>query len=132
MSMSKEAIFEKVKATLADSLNADPEDIKPEATLAGDLGAESIDFLDIVFRLERGFNTKIPRDELFPEAIFQQDPKYVKDGVVTMDGVAELRVHLPYADVDKFAKNPQVKNIPDLFTVDMICKYIEHKTKSAS
>ncbi|HQR44134.1 MAG TPA: acyl carrier protein, partial [Gemmatales bacterium] len=79
MSMTNEQIFEKVKATLADSLNADAEDITPEATLAGDLGAESIDFLDIVFRLERGFNTKIPRDELFPEAIFQQDPKFVKD-----------------------------------------------------
>ncbi len=132
MSMTKEAIFEKVKATLADSLNADADDIKPEATLAGDLGAESIDFLDIVFRLERGFNTKIPRDELFPEAIFQQDPKFVKDGVVTPDGISELKTRLPFADVDKFAKNPQVKNIGDLFTVDMICKYIEHKMKNAA
>lgn len=132
MSMTKEAIFEKVKATLADSLNADAEDITPEATLAGDLGAESIDFLDIVFRLERGFNTKIPRDELFPEAIFQQDPKFVKDGVVTPDGLAELKTRLPFADVDKFAKNPQVKNIGDLFTVDMIVRYIEHKMKNAS
>lgn len=131
MSMSKEAIFEKVKATLADSLNADPEDIKPESTLAGDLGAESIDFLDIVFRLERGFNTKIPRDELFPEAIFQQDPKYVKDGMVTPDGVQELKARLPFADVDKFAKNPQIKNLGDLFTVEMVTRYIEHKMKTA-
>ncbi|MFO0812596.1 MAG: acyl carrier protein [Gemmatales bacterium] len=131
MSMTNEQIFEKVKATLADSLNADAEDITPEATLAGDLGAESIDFLDIVFRLERGFNTKIPRDELFPEAIFQQDPKFVKDGVITADGLKELKTRLPFANVDKFAQNPQVKNIGDLFTVDMICKYIEHKMKNS-
>jgi len=132
MSMTKEAIFEKVKATLADSLNADPDDIKPEATLAGDLGAESIDFLDIVFRLERGFNTKIPRDELFPEAIFQQDPKYVKDGMVTPDGIKELKERLPFADVDKFAKNPQIKNLGDLFTVEMVTRYIEHKMKTGT
>lgn len=132
MSMTKEAIFEKVKATLADSLNADPEDIKPEARLAADLGAESIDFLDIVFRLERGFNTKIPRDELFPEAIFQQDPKFVKDGMVTPDGLKELKAKLPFADVDKFAKNPQVKNLGDLFTVDMVTSFIEHKLKAGS
>jgi acyl carrier protein len=129
--MTKEAIFEKVSSTLADSLNVDPEEIKPEATLQGDLGAESIDFLDIVFRLERGFNIKIPRDELFPEAIFQADPKFVKDGMVTPDGIQELRARLPFADIESFAKNPQIKNMGDLFTVDMVTKYIEHKLNSA-
>lgn len=122
-------IFDKVSSTLADSLNVDQEEIKPESTLQGDLGAESIDFLDIVFRLERGFGIKIPRDELFPESIFQGDPKFVADGKVTADGLAELRAKLPYADVEAFAKDPQFKKLGDLFTVNMIAKYIESKVK---
>jgi acyl carrier protein len=120
-------IYEKVSETLCDSLNVDPDEIKPDATLQGDLGAESIDFLDIVFRLERGFGIKIPRGELFPESIFQGDPEFVQDGKVTAKGIAELRARLPFADVEGFAKDPEVGNIGSLFTVDMITKYIEGK-----
>ena len=71
---SQEEIYQKVSATLVEALNVDEDEIKPTSTLQGDLGAESIDFLDIVFRLEREFGIKIPRGELFPEAIFQGDP----------------------------------------------------------
>jgi acyl carrier protein len=127
MPMTKEAVYDKIKAILADSLNVESEEIKPEATLMGDLDAESIDFLDIVFRLERGFGIKIPRDELFPEAIFQADPKFVKDGKVTPEGIQELRIRLPFADIDKFAADPQVKNLGDLFTVAMVTKFVENK-----
>jgi acyl carrier protein len=127
---SKQEIYEKVVATLVDSLNVDPEDIRPEATLQGDLGAESIDFLDIVFRLERGFGIKIPRGELFPESIFQGDPEYVQDGKVTPKGIELLRERLPFADIESFAKDPQVSKISDLFTVDMICRYLEQKLQA--
>jgi acyl carrier protein len=120
-------IYEKVSETLCDSLNVDPDEIKPEATLQGDLGAESIDFLDIVFRLERGFGIKIPRGELFPESIFQGDPEFVQNGKVTEKGIQELRARLPFADVERFAKDPEVSNISSLFTVEMITKYIEGK-----
>ncbi len=75
---SQEEIYSKVSATLVEALNVDEEEIKPTATLQGDLGAESIDFLDIVFRLEREFGIKIPRGELFPESIFQGDPEFVR------------------------------------------------------
>jgi acyl carrier protein len=124
---SREEIYDKVSATLVDSLNVDPEDIRPDATLQGDLGAESIDFLDIVFRLERGFGIKIPRGELFPESIFQGDPEFVQDGKVTERGINELRTRLPFADVEKFAEDPEVGKISELFTVDMITKYIQGK-----
>ena len=63
---TKEEIFEKIQAALVDALGVDEEDVTPDATLVGDLGAESIDFLDIVFRLEKSFSIKIPRGELFP------------------------------------------------------------------
>jgi acyl carrier protein len=128
---NREEIYEKVSETLCDSLNVDPEEIKPEATLQADLGAESIDFLDIVFRLERGFGIKIPRGELFPESIFQGDPEFVQEGKVTEKGIAELRSRLPFADVESFAKDPQVSNIGSLFTVNMITKYIEGKLNGA-
>ena len=79
-------IFEKVQATLVDALGVDEEDVTQEATLQGDLGAESIDFLDIVFRLERNFGIKIPRGELFPENLVA-DPEWVSDGKLTGKGI---------------------------------------------
>ena len=82
---TKEEVFEKIQAALVDALGVDEEDVTPEATLVGDLGAESIDFLDIVFRLEKAFDIKIPRGELFPEDILT-DAKYVQDGKVTEAG----------------------------------------------
>ena len=124
---SQEEIFTKVSATLVEALNVDEEEIKPTSTLQGDLGAESIDFLDIVFRLEREFAIKIPRGELFPESIFQGDPEFVQDGRVTDKGLAELRARMPFADLSNFEKNPEVSAISDLFTVNMITKYIEGK-----
>ncbi len=65
--LQDEDSLRKVQATLVDALGVDDEDVTRDATLQGDLGAESIDFLDIVFRLERNFGIKIPRGELFPE-----------------------------------------------------------------
>ncbi len=124
---SSEEVFEKVQATLVDALGVDEDEVTREATLIGDLGAESIDFLDIVFRLEKNFDIKIPRGELFPENLAAADSDFVKDGVVTEVGLAELRQRMPHADVEKFAKDPKVENIQELFTVDMMCKFLEQK-----
>lgn len=120
-------IFAKVQETMVDALGVDDDEVTPEATLVGDLGAESIDFLDIVFRLEKNFDVKIPRGELFPENLASADSGFVADGVVTETGLAELKEKMPHADIDKFAADPKVENIQDLFTVDMICKFIAGK-----
>jgi len=125
--LTQEEIYKKVSNTLVTALNVDEDEIQPGARLQNDLGAESIDFLDIVFRLEREFNIKIPRGELFPESIFQGDPDMVQDGKVTAKGLAELRSRMPYADLSKFESNPQVTAIGDLFTVELITKYVEGK-----
>jgi acyl carrier protein len=124
---SPDEIYTKVSATLVEALNVDEGEIKPTSTLQGDLGAESIDFLDIVFRLEREFGIKIPRGELFPESIFQGDPEFVQDGKVTDRGLAELKARMPFADLSKFEKNPEVSGISELFTVEMIARYIQGK-----
>jgi acyl carrier protein len=125
--MTRDDIFQKVAATLVEALNVDEDQVTLASTLQGDLGAESIDFLDIVFRLEREFSIKIPRNELFPESIFQGDPDFVKDGKVTAKGLAELRAKMPYADLSEFEKNPTLEGISDLFTVNLIVSYIESK-----
>jgi len=116
---SQDEIYSKVSATLVEALNVDEDEIQPTSTLQGDLGAESIDFLDIVFRLEREFGIKIPRGELFPEAIFQGDPEFVENGKVTDKGLKELCEKMPFADLGVFEKNPEVTAISDLFTVNI-------------
>ena len=124
---TQEEIYVKVSATLVEALNVDEDEVKPTSTLQGDLGAESIDFLDIVFRLEREFAIKIPRGELFPESIFQGDPEFVQNGRVTEKGLAELKAKMPFADLREFEKNPEVSQISDLFTVELITRYIQGK-----
>jgi acyl carrier protein len=126
---SKDEIFSKVQETLIDALGVDDDEVTPEATLVGDLGAESIDFLDIVFRLEKNFDVKIPRGELFPENLASADSNFVKDGVVTEAGLTELRARMPHADVDNFADDPKVENIQDMFTVQMIVNFVDAKLK---
>src|SRR5437667_10175813 len=106
-------IYTKVSSTLVEALNVDEDEITPESTLQGDLGAESIDFLDIVFRLEREFAIKIPRGELFPESIFQGDPEFVQDAPATEKGLAELRSRMPFAHLAKFQANPAMTALSD-------------------
>lgn len=130
--MTQDEIFQRVANTLIDALNVDEDQVTPQATLTGDLEAESIDFLDIVFRLEREFNIKIPRGELFPESIFQGDPTFVQDGIVTPKGLQELRARMPFADLSSFEADPRFERMSDLFTVDLITRYIRHKLESAN
>src|SRR5216684_4445516 len=101
-----EEIYGKVARVLVEALSVDEDEITPTASLQKDLGAESIDFLDIVFRLEREFGIKIPRGELFPESVFHGDPEFVTNGRVTDKGLAELHAKMPYADLSAFEKNP--------------------------
>ena len=97
MPLTEDEVFEKVREALMDALGVDEDEVSTEATLVGDLGAESIDFLDIVFKLEKAFDITIPREELSPEDILTNS-QYVQDGVVTDDGMAELKRRMPWAD----------------------------------
>ena len=128
---TKEEIFQKVQERAGRALGVDEEEVTPEATLVGDLGAESIDFLDIVFRLEKAFDIKIPRNELFPEDIFTNSA-YVQDGKVTEAGLAELRKRMPYANLDQFAANPNVQDFSNLLTVADMCRFVEAKVGTPS
>jgi acyl carrier protein len=139
MALSRDEIYNKVKGVLVDALGVDEEEVTPQARLSADLGAESIDYLDIVFRLEKAFTTDpakkftIPRGELFPEDLqsMQNDPRFVKDGKITPDGLAELKKRMPYTDLTEFEKDPSVEKAQDLVTVDMITNYVAAKLGAA-
>lgn len=124
---SKEEIFEGVKEALVDALAVDDEDVTPDATLVGDLGAESIDILDIIYRLEKTFGIKIDQAELIPSDLINSPEFKQDDGKLTPEGVAELRKRLPHANLDAFEKNPLVQNIATVLTVNDMCYLIESK-----
>jgi acyl carrier protein len=112
---------------LVQALGVGEDDIKPSATLQGDLGAESIDYLDIMFRLEREFMIKIRQNELFPDLVFQGAKEFVRDGQVTDLGLAELREQLPYADLSDLERHRRLNRIDNLFTVDLLSSYVTWK-----
>ena len=124
-------VFEKVKDCIARALELEADDIAMNSRLIADLGAESIDFLDIVFRLEKAFKIKIPKGELFPEKILA-DARFVKNGQVTQTGIDELKTKMSNVNWDEFTKNPQVSSLGNLFTVGMIVNYLSDKLQIAS
>jgi acyl carrier protein len=123
---SEAEVFEKVKTCLVEALGVDDDEVTPEASIMGDLGAESIDWLDIVFRLERSFGIKIPHGELSPEDILT-NTEYVQDGKVTAAGLVQLKQRMPFADLSKFESNPAVQDFPHLLTVQDMVRYVETK-----
>lgn len=123
---SNDEIFDKVREALVDALGVDDDEVTPEATLQGDLDAESIDFLDIVFRLEKAFDIKIERGELFPEDILT-NTDYVQDGKVNATGIAKLKERMPFADLSKFEANPVVQNLGQQLTVQDMCNFVGYK-----
>lgn len=126
MAPTKEDVRLKVQTALVDALAVDEEEVTDEATMVGDLGAESIDFLDIVFRLEKAFDIEIPRSELFPEDILT-NAEYVEDGRVTARGLEELKTRMPFADLTRFEANPAVQDFGNLLTVSDLRRYLESK-----
>jgi acyl carrier protein len=131
MSMSRDEIFQEVQEVLVDALGVDDDEVTSEATLMGDLGAESIDFLDIVFRLEKAFGIKIPREELFPAESLMNNSEFVSNGKFTEVGLNELREKIPHMDLASFENDPDINKLGDLFTVGAIVNYVDGKLNAA-
>jgi len=129
MAMTRDDIFKKIQEVLVDALGVDEEEVTPQATLMGDLGAESIDFLDIVFRMEKAFGLKIPREELFPAENIITNKDYVSNGKLTHLGIEELRKRMPHTDFTAFVDDPSISKIGDLFTVDVLVNFVADKLK---
>ena len=123
-------ILDKVKDCLSQALSVEKEGISPESSLTRDLGAESIDFLDIVFRLEQAFSIKIPRGDLFPEQ-FLTAAEYVQNGRVTNAGLEELQRRFSFTDFTLFASDPVVSKLIDTFTVGSLARYLNDRLSPA-
>ena len=129
MAMSEAEVFEKVKEALVEALGLDDDEVTPEARLSADLGAESIDFLDITFRLEKAFDIKIPRGDLVPDNLLN-DPQYVREGKLTEKGMEEFKIRMPHAYLTEFEQDPYVSKIMDLFSFRTIVNYVMTKVNA--
>lgn len=128
--MDEKEIVSKVRACVATALGRDEDEVQIDKKLQRDLEAESIDYLDITFQLEKSFGISIDKDELFPQKIFQ-DEELVRDGVVTDKGLRFLEEKLPFADIADFRRDPRVTRVPDLFTVGLLVNYVKMKLASS-
>lgn len=131
MALTSDEVFTKVQEVLVDALGVDDDEVAPDAKLVADLGAESIDFLDIVFRLEKAFGIKIEQGEMIPDNVLN-DPQYVEEGKVTDTGMAELRKRLPHADLEAFDASRDVDSFSNIFTVGTVVKFVESKLAAVS
>ena len=129
MPMTKDEVFTKVKEVLTTALAVDDDEVTLESKLKGDLNAESIDFLDITFQLEKAFrDKKIPKGELMPENVYS-NPEFVQNGKMTPTrrSLAELKSRMTFADFSEFEKDPDINKLWDVFTVDTLVKYVMTK-----
>ncbi len=123
--MNLEHVYPKVREIVADVLVIEADDIAPTSRLIADLGAESIDFLDLVFQLEKEFNIKIPRGQLEKNARGDlAEHEFEKNGVLTEQGLIALKNYLNEVPDDQFKSNMKVNEIPLLFTVETFCKLV--------
>ena len=127
------AIYPKVAAIVTDALARDAAEVKPDASLINDLGAESIDFLDIVFRLERGFKVKIPRGKLLADARGSlSESEFESGGVVSEAGLAQLKAFLSEVPQERFKQPLNVADIPRLLTTETFCKIVLRQQRAAA
>jgi len=127
--ISRDEIFDKVKEVLENALGVDAEEVTPDATLIGDLGAESIDFLDISFKLEQEFSIKIDQGELFPENLMSDD-SLVQDGKLTDKAMDLLKDRMPHVDFSKLDEDRRVDQLSEVFTVSSLVDFIERKVSA--
>jgi acyl carrier protein len=120
-----QTVFPLVAETVAAAIGCDIEKVKLESSLIDDLGAESIDFVDIIFRLQRQFKVKIPRGKIVEEARGNLSAdEFEKAGVVTETGAARLRSFLSEVPPERFKSPLHVADIPRLFTIGTFCKLV--------
>jgi len=118
-------VYPKVREIIADVLVIDEEDVSLNSRLIADLGAESIDFLDLVFQLEKEFKIKIPRGQLEKNARGDlAEDEFEKGGILTTDGLEALQNYLSEVPAEQFKANMKVNEIPMLFTVETFCKLV--------
>jgi acyl carrier protein len=119
------AVYPRVAQIIADALGADAGDVKLDVPLIEGLDAESIDFLDLVFRLERAFGVKIPRGKIVEDARGDlPESEFEQKGLVTDVGLKRLKEFLSEIPADRFRSPLKSADIPRLFTPATFCKVV--------
>lgn len=128
ISLTPAEIEKKVIQVIADSLCADLETITPKSNLMRDLGAESIDFLDIMFRLEREFGIKIPQREIERMARGGLAPdEFEVNAILQAKGAERMRALLPELDPAELREGLPLRELPSLFTVEVFVNIVKRK-----
>jgi len=122
---TKANVFWRVKKVLVHTLKVDDKEVTPSAKLSADLNAESIDYLDITFQLEKAFGIKTIKSELFMENLFT-NPEFIQNGKMTPKGLAELRTRMPFAsdELAIFETDPDINNFRNIFTVNVLVNFV--------
>jgi acyl carrier protein len=120
-----EAVYPRVAKAIAEALARDPDEVGLQSRLIGDLEAESIDLLDIVFRLEREFKVKIPRGRIIEDARGElPEAEFERKGVLTDAGLKRLRLYMSEVPAESFRTQMSLADVPTLFTVETMCKMV--------
>jgi acyl carrier protein len=125
------AVYPTVAKTIADALGCDVAQVQLDVSLIEGLDAESIDFLDLVFRLERAFKINIPRGKIIENARGElSEAEFEQKGVVTQAGMQRLRSYLSEVPAERLSSPVKVAEIPRLFTAETFCKLVVHAQRT--
>jgi acyl carrier protein len=117
-------VYGKVRECIAESLGIDAARVAPHVSLVDELGAESLDFLDLVFRLETEYRVKIPRDGILVTAREGLAGRFDRGGVLSSDALERLRVLMPEVQRDRFAPGLRIHEVPNLFTPETFVRLV--------
>lgn len=127
MVAKRASVYEGVRNVLLEALGVDEEEVVEGASLSEDLGAESIDFIDIIFRLEKEFSLKIPRGALYChnwEGL--NDTRYIDDGRLNRQGMERIAEAYPHVDFSRIASDPDIFHLSRIQTVGSLVRYVEN------
>lgn len=128
--MKREEIDAIVQDILCDTLGVDEEEVRPDSRVVEDLGAESIDFLDLIFRLENEFDVRVDRKELYPEDILV-NIEFADGGKLNSTGVTKLKERMPFMDFSSFEVDPKLDRFSESITVNAIGDYVAWRLGSS-
>ena len=126
MIIAQDEIYRKVQKVIGDALGVDEGEVTPDARLAEDLGADSLDYLDMAFKLEKAFGIRVDMGDLVLNNVMT-DVRYVQDGRITDEGMEELRRRLPFVNLDAFDQSRDAKDFLNVFTVDTLVRFVQAK-----
>ena len=128
-----QTVYPRVAKAIAEALARDPAEVRVTSRLFADLEAESIDLLDIVFRLEREFNIQIPRGRIIQDARGDlPEDEFERNGVLTAPGLARLREYMSEVPAENFRAQMNLADVPALFTVETMCKIVIRAMRDGS